>query len=256
MKNKLFGITVESFSKSNIREKIKKYLFHPSDMMHIVSLNAENIVIAEKDSEFKQVLMKAQIKTIDGIGVYLIGLVLGYDFGHRIAGVDLMEELLAFASRERLRVVLIGGKKKIAEKVIECQKQQYPKLNCVGIEGIVDIHHPTAQEEQRISSIVLEHKPNLIFVAFGSPFQEKWISHHRDQFHGMVCMGVGGAFDYLSGTVPRAPFFLRRIGFEWIFRLFIQPWRIKRQLRLVSFVGIALQEVFDTAFQKVRSMRK
>lgn len=256
MKNKLFGITVEPLSKSSIREKIKKYLFSPSDMMHIISLNAENIVIAEKDSKFKKVLMKAQIKIFDGIGVYLIGLFLGCDFGHRIAGVDLMEELLAFASRERLRVVLIGGKKKVAEKVIECQKQQYPELNCVGIEGIVDIYHPTAQEEQRINSIVLEHKPNLIFIAFGSPFQEKWIDRHKDQFRGMVCMGVGGAFDYLSGTVPRAPFFFRRMGLEWIFRLFIQPWRIKRQVRLVSFVGIALREMFHTAFQKTHSMRK
>lgn len=242
MKKKIFDITVEALSKSNIREKIKKYLFSPSGILHIVSLNAENMVIAEYDNEFKKVLMKAQIKIIDGIGVYIIGLILGCGFCPRITGVDLMEDLLAFASGERLRVVLIGGKKKIADKVIECQKHYYPDLNCAAIEGIADIQNPTVQEEQRIRSIVLEHKPNLIFVAFGSPFQEIWIDRHRDQFHGMVCMGVGGAFDYLSGVVPRAPFFLRRMGFEWIFRLFIQPWRIKRFWRLADFIRIAARE--------------
>ena len=127
---------------------------------------------------------------------------------------------------------------------IKCQKQKYPNLNCTGIEGIVNIQKPTEAEEEYIRSIVVEKKPSLVFVAFGSPFQELWIDHHRDLFHGMVCMGVGGAFDYLSGSVPRAPRMVRWIGGEWIFRLFVQPWRIKRQLRLLSFMILVAKRYF------------
>lgn len=250
MKNIIFNIPMRPVSKSTIREKIKKCLFSHAEMMHIVSLNTENVMIAENQHSFKKVITKAQIKIIDGIGVYWASQLFGVDGGERITGVDLMEDLLAFASYERLRVVLIGGKKKVAEKVVKCQKQKYPNLNCKGIEGIVDIQKPTEAEEEYIRSIVVEKKPNIVFVAFGSPFQELWIDRHRDLFHGMVCMGVGGAFDYLSGSVPRAPSFIRRIGGEWIFRLWVQPWRIKRQLCLLSFIILVAKRYFLLLFKK------
>ncbi|HLD27151.1 MAG TPA: WecB/TagA/CpsF family glycosyltransferase [Patescibacteria group bacterium] len=256
MKNEIFDIPIEAVSKSTIREKIKKYLFQSDgkgDLIHIVSLNAENIIIAERDRKFRQVLATAQIKITDSVGVALAGRLLGVDVGERIAGVDLMEDFFDMASYERLRIVLIGGKKKVAERVVQCQKQRHPDLNCIGIEGIADIHKPTAKEEKNIYSIVLEKKPNLVFVAFGSPFQELWIDRHRDLFHGMVCMGVGGAFDYLSYDVPRAPRIVIRIGGEWIFRLCIQPWRIRRQLRLFSFIILVAKKYFLLLFKKISS---
>lgn len=250
MKNVIFDIPIEPVSKSTIREKIKKYLFSPSDMLHIVSLNAENLMIAHNHHLFKRVLVKAQIKIIDGMGVSLAGRLLGVRMGPRIAGVDLMTDLIAFASHERLRVVLIGGKNKVAERVAQCQKEKYPQLDCIGIEGIVDMRKPAKKEEDNIRAIVLDKKPNLLFVAFGSPSQELWIDRHRDLFHGMVCMGVGGAFDYLSGSVPRAPRLVRGIGGEWIFRLCVQPWRFKRQLRLLSFLILVIKRYFLLLFKK------
>ncbi len=253
MKNEIFDIPIEAISISTIREKIKKFLFQlngTGDFIHIVSLNTENIVIAENDDKFNQVLATAQIKIIDSVGVALAGRLLGVNVGKRITGVDLMENLFAFASRERLRIVLIGGKYKVAERVAQCQKEKYPHLDCTGIEGIVDVQKPAKKEEDNIRAIVLDKKPNLLFVAFGSPFQEFWIDRHRDLFHGMVCMGVGGAFDYLSGSVPRAPRLVRGIGGEWIFRLCVQPWRIKRQLRLLSFLILVIKRYFLLLFKK------
>jgi len=89
---------------------------------------------------------------------------------------------------------------------------------------------------------VRRYKPHLVFVAFGSPYQELWIARHSNQFGKSVVMGVGGAFDYLSGHVYRAPEFIRKIGLEWFFRLLSQPWRWKRQLSLLKFIKLVLQE--------------
>ena len=83
-----------------------------------------------------------------------------------------------------------------------------------------------------------------MFVAFGSPKQELWIAQNLDKLPAKVVIGVGGAFDFVSGKVKRAPVWVRKIGFEWLFRLIIQPWRIKRQLRLVKFVYLVLAEKF------------
>ncbi|EKD85274.1 MAG: hypothetical protein ACD_38C00056G0001 [uncultured bacterium] len=79
---------------------------------------------------------------------------------------------------------------------------------------------------------------DLLFVAFGHIKQEKWIDNNLDKIPVRVAIGVGGAFDYLSASVPRAPKVLRKLGFEWLFRLMIQPWRLKRQLALLKYLWL------------------
>jgi len=81
-----------------------------------------------------------------------------------------------------------------------------------------------------------------LFVAFGAPKQEFWISENLNKIPVKVAIGVGGAFDYISGKIPRAPRFIRNIGFEWLFRLVVQPWRMKRQLSLIKFAWLIAKE--------------
>ncbi|MEX2144803.1 MAG: WecB/TagA/CpsF family glycosyltransferase, partial [Candidatus Spechtbacterales bacterium] len=88
---------------------------------------------------------------------------------------------------------------------------------------------------------------DVLFVAFGSPKQEIWIKNNLKNLPVTVAMGVGGAFDMISGKVKRAPVFIRSLGLEWLFRLIIQPWRIKRQLRLLEFVFLVLREKISPA---------
>jgi N-acetylglucosaminyldiphosphoundecaprenol N-acetyl-beta-D-mannosaminyltransferase len=86
---------------------------------------------------------------------------------------------------------------------------------------------------------------NLLLVAFGAPAQDLWIDRHRTALAGcgiVVAIGVGGTFDYLAGAVPRAPAAIRRLGFEWLYRLIRQPWRWRRQLVLPLFAALVLRE--------------
>ena len=240
---KFFGINIFNQNKKNILEKIKKCLEKPSHFCHIVSLNPENLVIAQENKEFRRVIETAQIKIIDGIGVVLASRLLGFNLGERYPGVDLMTHLLKLADKMRLRVLFIGGKPNLAERLANCYQKKYPKSKFFGLEGISDIKNPKKEEEKKIFSIISDFKPHLIFVAFGSPYQELWIERHKNKF-GCIVMGVGGAFDFLGGVVPRAPVFLRKIGLEWFFRLLIQPWRLRRQLRLLKFGWLVMREFF------------
>ncbi|HRN71205.1 MAG TPA: WecB/TagA/CpsF family glycosyltransferase, partial [Candidatus Woesebacteria bacterium] len=124
----------------------------------------------------------------------------------------------------------------LAEKLALRYQQIYPRSTFKGIFGVSDIHNPKKEEEEKIFSIVADYKPQILFVAFGSPYQELWLYHHADRLQGIICMGVGGSFDFLTGRVKRAPMLIRRLGLEWFFRLIVEPWRWKRQLRLVEFV--------------------
>jgi N-acetylglucosaminyldiphosphoundecaprenol N-acetyl-beta-D-mannosaminyltransferase len=83
---------------------------------------------------------------------------------------------------------------------------------------------------------------DILFVAFGAPKQEFWINENLKKIPVKIAIGVGGAFDYLGGKIPRAPGFIRNIGLEWLFRLAVQPWRIKRQLSLLKFVWLVAKE--------------
>ncbi len=241
-KQKLLKIDLESLSKKQILEKTVKSLQQPDGFFHIVSINPENMVVAQKNAEFKKVIDTAQIKIIDGVGVIVAGKLLGVPLGERITGVDLMKELIAIAHRMRLRVLLLGGRPNLANSLANCYQKNYPQADFRGVQGVKNIKNPDSFDEKEIFHIVSAFKPHLVFAAFGSPEQELWLARHKDQFKGMVCMGVGGSFDFLSGEVKRAPLFLRKIGLEWLYRLVNQPWRWKRQLRLIEFVELVLRQ--------------
>ena len=165
--------------------------------------------------------------------------------GERYPGVDLMHDLLELAVKIRLRVLLIGGKEKLADRIANCYNTRSGNLNFKGLVGIKNIKKLNKDEEDRIFSIVADFKPNLVFVAFGSPAQELWIERHKDKFTHCVCMGVGGGFDFISGDIARAPWWVRRMGFEWLYRLLKQPWRFRRQLELIRFLILVCRQKID-----------
>lgn len=248
--NKLLNISLPKEEKKDILEKIKKFIIKPDQFLHIVSLNSENLVIAQKNEKFKKVINKAQIKIIDGIGVILAAQILNLRVGQRYPGVDLMSDLIKFARKKRLKVLLIGGQSKIANRLANCYQRQYPQAKFIGVEGIKNIKKPEKTEENKIFSIVSDFKPHFIFVAFGSPEQELWIERNKDHFKKCLVMGVGGGFDFLSGKVRRAPLVIRKLGMEWLFRLIVQPWRWRRQLRLVEFIFLVIkQKIKETIFK-------
>ncbi len=240
--NKILGITIVPKTKSSILEKILLYIDKSTGFFHIVSLNPENLVVATENESFKEVIETAQIKIIDGVGIVLAGRWLGVEVGERVSGVGLMEELMKRASDRRLRVLMIGGKENVAERLVECYLEQFPQAKIKGIQGIKDIRNIKKEEESGIFSIVTAYKPYLVFVAFGSPDQELWLDRHKKEFAGSVVMGVGGGFDYLSGNIKRSPVFIQKLGLEWLYRLLNQPWRWKRQMRLLKFIKLVLQE--------------
>ncbi len=245
-KKLLLGIPIKYQSKKIILEEIKKFLISPKGLCHIVSLNPENLVVAHKDRFFKKSILMARISIVDGVGVDMAARVSGIPVAERITGVDLMSDLMDLAEKMRLRVLLIGGKHKVALKLVDCYSKYYTHAKFFGLEGFNNIRNPQKSEQDKINSIVRSYKPHMIFVAFGSPWQEKWIERHDDIFDKTVCMGVGQGFDVAAGKVHRAPGWVRSIGFEWFYRLLTQPWRWKRQLRLIEFVRLLLKEKLKT----------
>jgi N-acetylglucosaminyldiphosphoundecaprenol N-acetyl-beta-D-mannosaminyltransferase len=239
----LLHIPIDVLSPIEVLEKIKIYLSAPPRFVHIVSVNPENIVIAQQNPAFLSVYDHADLALTDGIGVVLGAKLLGLSSLTRVPGSILLPQLLDLAGSMSLRVVLIGSQANLAERIAKCYSQGYPKATFIGLLGYKNKLTPTSTEEKHIEDIVRAIRPHFVFVAFGSPYQELWIDAHKDLLNTSICMGVGGGFDYLSGATRRPPSFIRSIGLEWLYRLVFQPWRFGRQLnRLPMYIGLIGKE--------------
>lgn len=239
----LLQVPIDLLSLDDILEKIKIYLSSPLTFKHIVSINPENIVIAQQNSEFRHVCQHADLALTDGVGVMWGAKMLGFSIPERVPGSVLLPHLLDLAGAMSSTVVLIGSQANLADTIAKCYRRSYPKATFIGLEGYKNKAHPTPQEEHIIEDIVRSTRPHFVFVAFGSPFQELWIYTHRQMLEASICMGVGGGFDYLSGASNKPPQLIRSLGLEWLYRLVREPWRVQRQLvRLPVFVLLVLKQ--------------
>ena len=194
---------------------------------YIVTPNPEFIVRAQKDKIFRDILNNAVIALPDGFGLMLAAKFLKRPLNQRITGVDFIWHVAELAEKNDYSIYLYGAGKGIAKKTAQRLQKRFPHLKILGAESGYDkdgkMNDALFVEDIRLKS------PDILLVALGAPKQEKWIAAHLPDFTGVkVAMGVGGAFDYISGSIKRAPKLIRKIGLEWLYRLILQPWRIKR----------------------------
>ncbi len=253
MKINILGVSIDRVNLFQAVGQVEQWI-KQGGKHYIVTPNIEFLMIAQKDPRFKEVLNRANLAIPDSsrfgwiLDVLqeknLLKKLLIWPFFifptsppitrfEHVTGTDLMERLIKEACDWGITVGFLGGGSGVAEKLKECLIKRYPKLQvayCNEGEAI-----DKEGDEIGVSRYVIPDM-DLLFVAFGAPKQEKWIAKNLEKYPVKVMMGVGGAFDYLSAAVPRAPEFLRNVGFEWLFRLIMQPWRISRFWNLVRFV--------------------
>ena len=233
MKNKIFllGVGINNINIDDTLEFIIKGLGKNEKKYYVVTPNPEILVIANANHNYKKVLNNAKLALPDGVGVMLASKFLSKPLGQRVTGVDLVENLCREVSKQPITVGFLGAGPHVAELASECLREKYPdlKINFTEQEWNFEKDYP---------------KTDILFVAFGSPKQEIWIAENLNKLPVKVAIGVGGAFDFISGKTKRAPVIFRKLGLEWLFRLFMQPWRIKRQLRLIKFIFLVFKEKF------------
>ncbi len=238
-KNIILDVGITNATKQDILEYILKTLEEKKKPYFIVTPNPEILVFSHKHKSFQTVLNTARLGLPDGVGVTMAGKILGKPFKERITGTDLVDALCKESIKKPITVGFLGGRQNVAEKTAECLSKKYPGLK-VGFAGpewpASTLKNPSSTFHHLPSSI------DILFVAFGFPRQEQWMAEHIGRVPARVMIGVGGAFDYISGRLTRAPGFLRTLGLEWLYRLVRQPWRIKRQLALLEFVILILRE--------------
>lgn len=227
----ILGVKVASLTMAEAVAQAEMYMEERAGAI-IATANAEMILRAVKDAELRQILNDAALVVPDGAGTVWAAHHLGFSMPERVAGFDLVQELLRRAPARGQKVFFFGAAPGIAEAAKQKAEALYPGLSVVGTRD----GYFTPAEEAAIVAAVREAAPDLLLVALGVPRQEKWLAKYLRTLGVPLAIGVGGTFDVMAGVVKRAPRWMQRAKLEWFYRGLAQPQRIGRLMALPRFV--------------------
>jgi N-acetylglucosaminyldiphosphoundecaprenol N-acetyl-beta-D-mannosaminyltransferase len=232
----LLGLKINRLQMSEALAEISRFVSEGKPH-HVVTADASMVVLARKDHELHKIVLAADLVTPDGAGILWASRLLGCPIKNKVSGVDLVEQLCRVSCETGLRLFFLGAGPGVAEAASENLKQKYPGANIVGT------RHGFFQPDEESSLVqqIAETKPDVLFVAFGIPKQEKFIDRNKAALGASVSIGVGGSFDVYSGLVKRAPVWMQNAGLEWIYRLSQNPKKIGKVMTLPKFACIAIK---------------
>jgi N-acetylglucosaminyldiphosphoundecaprenol N-acetyl-beta-D-mannosaminyltransferase len=196
----------------------------------VATVNPEFVMRANEDKEFARVLESADLCLPDGTGVVWAARRQGCTMQGPVAGVDMVALLAAMCARRGFPLFLLGAAPGVADELAAKLRSENPDVKVASHPGA-----PDPSEDAETLKLIHEHHTQVLLVAFGHPKQELWVDRLKNRLGVAVAIGVGGAFDYLTGRVPRAPEWMRKAGLEWSYRLWKQPWRARRMKVLPVF---------------------
>jgi len=252
MRVNILEIPFDTITEEEIIKKVKTTIQENNKQLFIATPNPEMLLKAQKNIKLKKILQYTHINTPDGIGILWASKYIGLSKKYksklfkiikgittlikipilnnnnstlktRITGADLMRKICA-SNIKNAKIFLLGGKTNITKKTKEILEIKY-KCNVVGTNS----SSSNKSNYQNIRKEISKTKPNILFVAFGTPKQEIWINDNLKQIPSVkIAIGIGGTFDFISGKITRAPKIMQKLGLEWLWRLLKQPSRIKR----------------------------
>ena len=214
------------------------------EQLHHVVVNAGKIVSMQKDLELRRSVNESHIINADGQAVVWASRFLGKPLKERVAGIDLMVNLVEMAHKNKNKIFLFGAKEEIVKAVVEKYSEVYSPQIIAGYRN----GYFTAEEEKEIAQQIADSGTQMLFVAITSPIKENFLYRHREILKDVnLIMGVGGSFDVVAGKTKRAPEWMQNAGLEWFYRFSQEPKRMwKRYLVGNSkFIFLVMKERFS-----------
>lgn len=249
----VLGVNISTCSKEDFFKSVRERLQSSEEQqppLFVVTVNPEIAIQSITDNKFRKILQSSSINTADGVGISWAVRHLYNKSIDRITGSDSLEKICEVCAKLDQSVFFYGAAPGIADKAAAVLVERNPGLR---VEGIYSPERPDIHFERLpvTTQIELQHS-SVVFVALGAPSQERWI---YENMHNLtrcrLIIGIGGSFDFIAGNKKRAPILLRKSGLEWMYRLYKEPRRWRRMLRLPLFaLNILLLKASNTTIQK------
>jgi N-acetylglucosaminyldiphosphoundecaprenol N-acetyl-beta-D-mannosaminyltransferase len=239
MKTELFGLHVDNLTMEETLVRIDGFIASRTVHHHVV-INVDKIVKAHRDPKLREIINACDLVNVDGQPVVWAAKFLGKPLKERIAGIDLMQRLIAHAAGKGYRLYFLGAKEEVVSEMVRRVREKHPTAIIAGSRN----GYWTDAEEPEVAKSIAAARPDILFVAISSPKKEMFLSRWKNEIQSPFVMGVGGSFDVVAGLVKRAPHWMQRCGLEWLFRLIQEPRRMWRRYLVddMRFFGILLRE--------------
>jgi N-acetylglucosaminyldiphosphoundecaprenol N-acetyl-beta-D-mannosaminyltransferase len=204
--------------------------------LNISVVNAAKIVQMRHDDRLRRAVLAADLVLADGQSVVWAGGLMRQHLPERVAGIDLIVDLLDTAQRLGYSVYFLGATAEVLQRMVVRVRERYPRLR---ISGYRDGYFPM-DDSRRVADEIREAHPDLLFVGMSSPRKEIFLDQWGEYIGARVCHGVGGSFDIVAGVTRRAPESWQRLGLEWLYRLKQEPRRLWKRYLTTNGIFVAL----------------
>ena len=195
-----------------------------------MAINTAKLVSLRDDHRLREIVEGCELVNADGQAVIWASRVLGDPLPERVAGIDLMEELLGVAEQKQYRVYILGARDDVLDQAIARIRERYPRLPIAGWHN----GYFSPKEEPEVCAEIRATQPHMVFVAMSTPRKEYFLAERGPELGAPFVMGVGGAVDVIAGLTRRAPVTWQRLGLEWLFRLLQEPRRMFRRYAVTN----------------------
>lgn len=241
----LLGTPVDDLTMEETLSLIADAIDNKRSIHHTV-VNAGKIVSMHENPELKESVVNADLINADGQAVVWASKLFGQPLKERVAGIDLMKNLVAMAHERKYKLFFFGAKEEVLKKLVDRYSREYSKDIIAGYRN----GYFKKEDEASIAQQIADSKANILFVAITSPIKENFLYQNRVVLKNVnFTMGVGGSFDVEAGYVKRAPVWMQRAGLEWLFRVYQEPKRMfKRYLTgNLKFIRLVMRYKFKRA---------
>jgi N-acetylglucosaminyldiphosphoundecaprenol N-acetyl-beta-D-mannosaminyltransferase len=236
----VLGCAIDRVDMDEARRRCDRFVRDRAGAQHM-AINAAKIVAMRHDPELRALVDRCELVTADGQAVVWASRLLGDPLPARVAGIDLMFELLALAEERGYRVYLLGARPQTIRTAVARLRERHPRLVIAGYRD----GYFTDEEEPFVAAEIRAARSDLLFVAMPTPRKEYFIGRWGPELGVAFSMGVGGAIDVVAGVTRRAPRIVQRMGLEWSFRLAQEPRRLMRRYVVTNseFVALTLRDL-------------
>ncbi|WP_284643185.1 WecB/TagA/CpsF family glycosyltransferase [Paenibacillus silviterrae] len=233
----IFGVPISKMNMQQTVDYITEAIAS-REPHQVITANPIMVTAALNDPSYMRLMKEAELIVPDGAGVVWAAGYVGNPVAERVAGFDLMHELMKRGQERGWRVFLVGSSPENIQAAADRLKELYPKLSLVGFRD----GYFGEKEDDSVIETIRAANPDILLVGRSAATQEPWICKYKRQLGIPIMMGVGGSFDVLSGKLKRAPELFIRLRLEWFYRLLQEPWRYKRMLDLPKFALKVIRE--------------
>ncbi|GEM_PF-377723 len=241
----ILGVSVSAINYQMALSNVARWITKKEK--HYVCVAAAHLIVAcQKDKNLLEGVNRAGLVTPDGMPLVWLSRLYGHKKVERVYGPTLMEKICRLAERRTWRIFLLGGAGGQSQEVARGLENKFPEIRIVGARDtpVRPIPH---LEDITIRNEIEKANPDIVFIGLGCPWQELWMIKNRKHIRAPVLIGVGAAFDFLSGRVHQAPVWIQHAGFEWLFRVIQEPRRLIYRYVVFNFFFIVL-----TCFQLIK----